>query len=277
MERPITINLGERTVHGMASLEDKLYLLSDSVSILRAENPHDCFGKIDTPEIKSPISIVSCNKTSRLYIYDKGNACIWKVSVPDNRVTRWCNKVKEPCAMSVTHNGEVLMTAQSEDTNHPVTVEIYNQNAILTECVELPKDIQSLQYIYKIASGDYVGLGEQKLYKFRADGSIVCQRDIPKCQESGNCVRRLEVSPYHIFLISTSDSLFCRGSKVSQISFDLAVESDVLKGSNDKCSFFGLCYVKDTKTLAALELEQLQVKKGATPERKGLLTVYAVL
>ena len=268
MKTPTTINTGERTVHGMASLQDKLYLLSDSVLIYRADNPYDCIGEIKIPDIKSPTSVVSCCQTSRLYIYDKGNGCIWKVYVPDQQLTRWFDKVKEPCAMSVTHNGEVLMTIQSGNAKQPAAVEIYNQNAILIERVQFSSNIKSLQYIYKLPSGNYIGYGNENLYKFRSDGSTVCQIDIAKYPDSGNGVRRLEVSPYHIFLISSSDS------KVCLISLDHAFHRNVLTGTNDKHPI-NVCYVKATKRLALLE-EEVRIYRPNTDIKK-LVNVYNVL
>lgn len=172
--------------------------------------------------------------------------------------------------MTVTPDGEVLMTTLSAGAI-PAIVEIYNQNAILTERVELPKSIQSLKRVCRTPSGNYIGFGEQHLCKFWADGSTVCQTDITKYPDIGSCVKFLEVSPYHVFLISLP-SADQWGFKISLITSDLAFQRTLLGSKEESVS--GVCYAKATKRLAVLKY--FQVKVGHKMELRKGVTVYNV-
>src|SRR6218665_894681 len=129
------VELDVAEVQDMAILHNKLYLLSNSIFIRRLQYPFASVGEIETPGIKSPKEIVSCSKTSCLYIYDKGEECVWKVSIPSQQVCRWLSEVKEPCALSVTPTAEVLMLRN----NRPVCLEIYNEIAILLRHLMVPQ------------------------------------------------------------------------------------------------------------------------------------------
>src|SRR6218665_2985577 len=98
----------------MAVLHEKLYLMLDSLFTRRLQYPFASVGEIETPDVESLKEIVSCTKTSCLYIYDNGADCVWKVSIPVHRVSLWLDKVKKPNALSVTPNAELLMLRNSK-------------------------------------------------------------------------------------------------------------------------------------------------------------------
>src|SRR6218665_1730890 len=196
MTQSSEVKLDVAEVVDMTRLHDKLYLLSNSIFIRRLQHPFAPIGEIQIPEIKSAKEIVSCSETSCLYIYDKGADCIWKVSIPDQRVRRWLDKVSGLSALSVTSNAELLMLRNST----PVCLEVYDKHAILVRRLRLPESIPSMVSVYETSSGKYFGLGEQGIFALNANGSIISHFEPPKDKECRVKPRCFVKSPYHIFL-----------------------------------------------------------------------------
>ena len=262
------IKLDEKDVCGMTVLHKKLYLLSNSIFIRHLQYPFAFVGEIKTPEIKSPNEIVSCTKTSCLYIYDKSADCVWKVSVPDHRVSLWLDKVQEPGALSVTSKSELLILRNSK----PVCVEVYNEQAILVRRVKLPATIPSLRRFDETPSGKYIGLGEQSVFAFRRDGSLIIQmQPISDARYRGN-PQCINVSPYHILLQCCTyysnrpnfgtfsfaqkpivQAQFANCSSISSLTHDLTNSQILVDKSDDWIKPVASCYLKETKQLLVLE------------------------
>ena len=250
MAKSSEVNLGVAEVHDMARLHDKLYLLSNSIFIRRLQHPFTPIGEIKIPEIKSPKDIVSCTKTSCLYIYDKDVDCVWKVSVPDHRVSLFLDKFKKPGDLCVTSNAELLMLKNS----NPVCLEVYNEHAILVRRLKLPASIPSLSSIYETSSGKYYGLGEQGVFALRRDGSTISQFETSKHKECRGNPRCFDLSPYNIFLHCNSHSSFvCSSGSLSSLTFDLASRQSLEERHFYWIAPVTSCYVKETKQLLVLE------------------------
>src|SRR6218665_1664543 len=170
-----SVDTSNKVLYGMAQLGDKLYVLSDSILIHRAQKSFDRIGEIKTTEIQSPTDIMPCQKTACLYmyVYDNGAQCIWKVNIADKQVRCWLSKITHPCVMTVSANGEVLVVRNDVGTEQPVTLMVYNQYGILTRQFHLPTTVKSLSRVFETQTESFIGLGEGKVYKFRADGSII--------------------------------------------------------------------------------------------------------
>src|SRR6218665_1333648 len=167
----VKLDVAEDLVFDMTRLHDKLYILSNSISIHSLQHPFPSVGEIKTPVIKSPKEIVSCSKTSCLYIYDNGEECVWKVVIPSLKVCRWLSEAKEPCTISVTSNSELLMLRN----NRPVCLEVYNEYAILSRRLNFPSAITSLSRLYETFSGGYIGQIGSNVATFRENGSLIGQ------------------------------------------------------------------------------------------------------
>jgi len=247
-----SVDTSNKVLYGMAYQRDKMYVLSDSILIYRAQKPFDRIGEIKTAEIKSPTDIVSCPKTSCLYIYDKGAQCIWKVTIADKQVRCWLSKIAHPCVMTVSPNGEVLVVRNDAKAERKVTLMVYNQYGILTRQFHLPKTVNSLSRVFETQVESYIGLGEGKVYKFRADGSIIAEFELSKHPECSGAPLFAQLSPYRVFLSAAY-------SGISLLSLDLQWDKVWLPGVYVE----HLCYLKKTKQLAAKE--------------SGVISIYDVL
>src|SRR6218665_2279245 len=186
------VKLDAAEVFGMTRLHDKLYLLSNSIFIHRLQHPFASVGEIEISEMKSPKEIVSCSKSSCLYIYDKGSDCIWKISIPRQQVCRWLSDVKEPHAICMTSNAELLMLRN----NRPVCLEVYNEDAILSRRLNFPAVITSLCRLYETSSGGYIGQIGSNVATFRENGSLIGQFEPSKHNECVGNPLCFDLSPY---------------------------------------------------------------------------------
>ena len=255
------VKLNGEAAIDMARLHDKLYLLSKSIFIRRLEYPFTSVGEIGTPDIKSPHTIVSCSKTSCLYIYDKGADCIWKVSIPDHRLSMWLDKVQEPGALSVTSNAELLMLKNSK----PICLEVYNEHAILVRRLKLHASIHSVSSIYETPSGKYFLLGKQGVLALKGNGTFISQFGSSKYKECWGNPRCFDMSPYHIFLhwfpnssgrmISSSDACSSTSNcgPISSLTFDLASHQSLKTETAGLMAPINSCYLEKSKQLLVLE------------------------
>src|SRR6218665_3321530 len=248
------VDTSNKVLYGMAYQRDKLYVLSDFILIHRAQKPFDRIGEIKTAEIKSPTDIVSCPKTSCLYIYDKGAQCIWKVTIADKQVRCWLSKIAHPCVMTVSPNGEVLVVRNDAKAERKVTLMVYNQYGILTRQFHLPKTVNSLSRVFETQVESYIGLGEGKVYKFRADGSIIAEFELSKHPECSSPALYVHLSPYRVFL-ATGAVGNKPNSKISLLGLGLEFDKVWLP---DICGE-RLCYLKKTKQLAVKEAQVISI------------------
>src|SRR6218665_1016291 len=238
----------------MAVLHEKLYLMSDSLFARRLQYPFASVGEIETPDVESLKEIVSCTKTSCLYIYDNGADCVWKISIPVHRVSLWLDKVKVANSLSVTSNAELglLMLRNGK----PVCLEVYNEHAILLRRLKLPTTIPSLKRFGETPSGRYIGLGDQCVY-FGRNGLVISQFEPPsnsKYRCNPQCVNLL---PYHVFLQcctyfrSRPNPTCC---SISSLTLDLASSQILVDKSDGWIRLVDSCYLKESKLLLVLEV-----------------------
>lgn len=158
--------------------------------------------------------------------------------------------------MTASSSGEVslLVVRNNAEAEQPVIVDFYNQHGILTRQLHLPKPIQSLLRVCETQSESYIGLGNGKVYKFRANGSIIAEFEMSNHPECSGPARCLELSPYRVFLASRSagnKKNYYGYPNMSLLGLDLEWHGVLLPGVSGE----RLCYIKESKQLAVLEAD----------------------
>lgn len=162
MKHTVILDLKSDEVLGVAKLKETLYVLCRSLSSISIHvandfDPERSRKQAPLTEVSSPIDMVASELNNCLYISDRGNKCIWKLT-PDLRLTRWMSRIYQPMTMSISTQGHVIMV---RNTNPPV-LDVYGSRGELFDQYRIPLVLQSPKHVVETSNGDFV-----VLHKFR--------------------------------------------------------------------------------------------------------------
>lgn len=144
--------------HGVTRLQNMLYVLSSStlfryssIHVYQADSPFVQLRDLKTKDVAKPNDIAACHINNCLYVTDEGNSkCVWRITLPDDRVTRWLSGIDWPLTLSVSKtDGTVHILRQ----NSPSVLESYSPAGIRTNTVSLPLNIDKPQQAIETKSG----------------------------------------------------------------------------------------------------------------------------
>lgn len=188
------LDVSDRSVAGVARLSDRLYLVSQGVSIIYVfgtDNPFPKLDEINIPEVSWPWDIYACAKNNRLYVTDFLYACVWCITPEDGKVVRWLNGLGQPYTLSVTSEGQVLIPKQGS----PSTLDAVDSDASFLWSLTLPDEVEGPNHAIETSKGTYIvsyggaDTGTQGIIELDQHGKVL--RSYP---EDGSKLDR----PYHV-------------------------------------------------------------------------------
>lgn len=181
---PISLNLTatltdeDRFVTGVATLDNNLYVLSRSPRSIYVYRFHEDSSfefrkEITIPEIKSPRDIAASSLCRCLYVTDKGNSCIWKISLKKEEEDEdedgnggwffkgsstsgarlWLSGVVEPYTLSASDDGSVLVMKSGDPLSF---LERYGPDGVLIQSVQLPAEVDDPRHAVETTMGSFI-------------------------------------------------------------------------------------------------------------------------
>lgn len=174
MVTELNIDTSKGPVRGVTALPDRFYILHEkSILIYDGQTPFDRAGEISSAEFGSLTDVAACAKSSRLYVVDEGNACIWKISLDNgNQVEKWISEITRPFTCSVYGNsGEVAVIQQRPPSSF---LDIYGADGKRIRQLQLPKDLHDKEPVHAVETrcGNYDILCESGLVEMTKEGVI---------------------------------------------------------------------------------------------------------
>lgn len=174
MVTELNIDTSKGPVRGVTALPDKFYILHEkSVLIYDGQTPFDTTGEISSPEFGTLTDIAACAKSSRLYVVDEGNACIWKIALDNNnQVEKWIPDIAKPFTCSVYGNsGELVMIQHGQPESF---LNVYAADGKCVRRLQLPKDLHDKEPLHAVETrcGNYDILSEGALVEMTKEGVI---------------------------------------------------------------------------------------------------------
>lgn len=199
-----------RSVFGVAKLDGLLYVLTgfpNSIRLYSDPGPRLLQSQIKISRIKLPWDLAASDSDRCLYVTDRGNRCVWKITSPKHRVSKWLSGIGNPYTLSVTADGHVILPRQG----FPSYVIIYTSNAVPVRCIQLPADLESP--LHAVASStEKLWLSYGKLYRrTRGICEVTAEGKVVRSYEPEESHQELEDSaghPCQLSLDPVSDRLF---------------------------------------------------------------------
>ena len=122
--------------------------------------PKKKFWLFDVGNKVEPGDLIACTKNGCLYMLDKGNWCIWRISVHINgSFQKWVTLNGEELSgnhhmsLSVMIDGRLLVIS-----NNPPRLECHHRDEaeLKSEVIDLPEDMQELTYAVQMKSSNFL-------------------------------------------------------------------------------------------------------------------------
>lgn len=158
------LNLNDRSACGVSKLHDSIYVLCQDPSSIQVYKDNDPTVRNEIKirdVVKDPRDIGASEKDRCLYVTDAGNQCIWKITVSDQRATRWINGVGSPFTLSVCGNGNVVMSRDGP----PSRLDVYGPDSRAVQRLDLDSNVVFTRHAASTAAGNFV-----VLVKWRVSG-----------------------------------------------------------------------------------------------------------
>lgn len=161
-----------------------------AILLYRDKKPFHLEEEILIEDIQSPHSIVSFRHSKRLYVTDKVEKCIWKITRTSKHVSKWLMDVDNPFTMSISDDNRMLVLRDTHPSSH---LEFYASDAVLVQRLTLPAEIQMPLHAIQRPDGSLIishwkkvlhGHGKWVIGRLTGDGQVVgqfCSQD--KLQE----------------------------------------------------------------------------------------------
>lgn len=224
MATELDVNTEKGPVQGVAALQDNFYILhSKTILIYKADAPFAYASEINSADFDSLTDIAACAKSSRLYVVDAGNACVWKVSLENDQVEKWMSNVGTPFTCSVSgSSGEVLIVRQGRTA----FLEVYGADGSSTRKLQLPDDVQNPLHAVETRSGNYDVLDECGLVEMTKEGEVT-RRDKSFRHERNKALKKSR----HLAIDIGERLYVAEGNRILQFDAQLVYEQVILENA----------------------------------------------
>src|SRR6218665_3867227 len=177
--RPISINFSELidipsqhgSLCGVTKLRNKIYALSQTrgyhnlknlIRVFEDRNPFRLLDKIEVTEFGSLFDIGSSEKENCLYVADRGERCVWKITTEADdqyNIVKWLNIdywLDHACTLSVSSLGNLLVVGK-----FLFHLNIYGSDAEYRS-IQLPRDTRYPIHAVETLTGSFIILHELK-------------------------------------------------------------------------------------------------------------------
>lgn len=197
-----------KEVYGVTKLDNEIFVLCAHPTFVLGfddQRPFRLQRKLELSEIENPFDIASSKKSKCLYIADRGNQCIWKLTTDVNQLTELLSDVGEPFTFSLSSDDQLLILRWSEPSSQ---LYVYNKTGILSQILLLPSDIQMPIHCVRKPNGEFIISHKIAMTKtwtisiLGNDGQTVVRQFCPRDRSEEMSV------PWHLALDCESDLLF---------------------------------------------------------------------
>lgn len=195
-------------VTGVTKLPNEIYVLrhgsqSSSIRVYKDQNPFQLQTEILLEDVRLPHDIVAINESRCLYISDKDNKCIWKMTITDCHLRKWLQHVDDPFTMSLSNDDRVVIPRCGQ----PTRLEVYAPNAALIHHIQLASEIVNIRHAVETPMRNFIIL-VQWTGRTLSMVEVASRWTVCEVNKEGHAVRSFEAvddsqqlnNPYHLSL-----------------------------------------------------------------------------
>ena len=145
-------------VRGVTWLENKIYTIHDSSTIVHTFQDHKPFSEeapIEIKDMKKPSDMASSKKDRAIFICDwiDNNRCLWRIQMPDRTIRRY-EIDGQPWKLSITPSDDLLVMVGRHTGS---SLDIFRSSDVkCLQSVPLPTKVQQMEYAVQATNGNFV-------------------------------------------------------------------------------------------------------------------------
>ena len=132
-------------VTGVTRLHGHFYILCarhpislNSIRVYEDTPPFDLLMVIQLEEVDIGRRLASDSALNCLYILDSDISCIWKLTIEDNKLTKWLCDLIQPISLTISTDGQLVVLRNGRNSSE---LDIYEPNGNLTRTIVVSKNI----------------------------------------------------------------------------------------------------------------------------------------
>lgn len=237
--------------------------------------------QIKIAKVKLPWDLAASDYDRCLYVTDRGNRCVWKITSPKHRVTRWLSDIGSPYTLSVAADGHIVLPRQGL----PSRVVVYTSEAVPIHDVQLPADIENPLYALMSSSTETLWLSYGKLYRrMRGICELTVEGNVVRSYEPKESHQELEDSvghPCHLSLDAAGGRLFVAdygNDRVVLLNSDLSWNQIVVSPAKDAIRKPSrICYDEAERRLIVGHMGEFEGSSGWMKSLRKRVDVFRLI
>ena len=242
---------------GVAWLENKIYVISQSSNIVQVYSESKNKWKVENIELKkmtNPRDMAASQPGRSLFLCDIGNRCLWRIQMPGRGVSRW-DIEGNPGRISISSSGVLIVCVNRCD--RPVLIINRSSDLIMMETIHPPTEVAIVKHAVQLMNGNLIiayALNEAPAAFKVGELSINGEYFIRSFDPRSVGMKRLYYSwtPYHLS-IDEAGNIFCadlNNARVVQLNSRLSdVQILLSRVQHSIESPLRICYVDEKQQL----------------------------